>query len=195
MSAAYSISGKKKKKKTEQPFLWKNIFESNQYRYYFTFCFLCTHLKWRQFTVYFFSNKQYQCKLQWLALNLIVIHYNACHLFCSYQYNDAHGGYSLRDIYFWQLQQIKTHIRPYVTSVSARQSSTFFKPIQHLLIFSSPLWIMLSILLTDNNATRLNLCSSNRTARETICIFLCRLSALRCGAGGRGSVGIWYGRL
>lgn len=29
------------------------------------------------------------------------------------------------DIYFWQLEQIKTHIRPYVTTVSATQSSTF----------------------------------------------------------------------
>lgn len=31
------------------------------------------------------------------------------------------------DIYFWQLEQIKTHIRPYVTAVSATQSSTLFQ--------------------------------------------------------------------
>lgn len=45
---------------------------------------------------------------------------------------------------------------------------------------------MLSILLTDNNAARLNLCSSNLTARETICIFLCRLSAIRLVRAGGG---------
>lgn len=112
------------------------------------------------------------------------------------------------DIYFWQLRQIKkkkTHIRPYVTAVSASQSSTFFflffsffNASQHLLIFPSSLWIMLSILLNDNNASPLNLCSGNLTARETICIFLCRLSAIRLEergreeGGGGASVGIWY---
>lgn len=39
------------------------------------------------------------------------------------------------DIYFWQLEQIKTHIRPYVTTVSATQSSTFqHQPLNLLLL-------------------------------------------------------------
>lgn len=43
-----------------------------------------------------------------------------------YQYNDLHGANTPGgDIYFWQLEQIKTYIRPYVTIVSATQSSTF----------------------------------------------------------------------
>lgn len=80
----------------------------------------------------------------------------------------------------------KIHIRPYVTPASAAQSSTFFTSILHLLIFSFSLWIKLSILLTDNNASPLNLCSSNLTARGTICIFLCRPSAICLEAGGEG---------
>lgn len=62
-----------------------------------------------------------------------------CHLFCWYQYNDLHSANNPGDIYFCQLQQIKTHIRPYVTAVSATQSSTLFQypptPFNLLLFF------------------------------------------------------------
>lgn len=41
-----------------------------------------------------------RCNLRRLATNLIVMHYHACHLFCSYQYNDVHSGYNPRGYIF-----------------------------------------------------------------------------------------------
>lgn len=35
-----------------------------------------------------------------LATHLGMMHYCACHLFCSYQYSGMHRGYKPRDIYF-----------------------------------------------------------------------------------------------
>lgn len=110
-----------------------------------------------------------------------MMRYYACRLFCSYQYNDMQSGYNHRDIYFWQPRQIIIHTGPYVTPASTTKSNTmFFTMSRHLLIFSTSLWIKLSILLPGNDAeqfmfqpphgTRDNLYLSMQALSYSICL-------------------------